>query len=161
MTKKIAFCAMLSALGILSLILANVLQANTIFLYLFSTLFCYIATEECGLKYGFITYAVVTLLGFFLVANKMSMLGYAVMVGYYPVVKHVIEHWNLAKLWKWCLKLLFAGVVSFFAYGIAKQLIRLPFVLLLFGGAVLFVIYDMALTIGIRFYVLRLRKWKP
>jgi len=46
LTKKITFCAMLSALGALSLLITNILPTVTAFFYLFSTFFTYVATEE-------------------------------------------------------------------------------------------------------------------
>ncbi len=162
MTKKLTFCAMLSVLGTLCLLLANLLQTNTIFLYLFSTLFCYIATEEHGIRYGFLTYAVVTLLGFLLVANKWSMVAYAVIIGYYPILKHVIEHKLYSPLLRWIVKLAVVAALATISYGFLRQFLTISFSLpLLFViGIVVFVIYDIVLGMGISFYVIRLRKWK-
>ena len=82
MTKKLTFCSLMAVLGILSLALSNFLQTNTIFLYLLSTMFTYICVEEHGIKYGLLTYAVISLAGFMLVTNKVSIIDYAIVVGY-------------------------------------------------------------------------------
>jgi len=162
MTKKITFCSMMSALGILCLLLSNIVQTNTIFLYLFSTLFIYICTEEYGIKYGLVTYAVVSLAGFMIVADKLSIISYIIIVGYYPVVKHIIDHINTSKILKWVLKLVFALGISTAALFMLKSLMpeNLNLMFLYPAGIAVFVIYDIMLNVGIKFYVLKLRKFK-
>ena len=162
MTKKITFCSMMAALGILCLLLSNIVQTNTIFLYLFSTLFIYICTEEYGIKYGLITYAVVSLAGFMIVADKPSIISYIIVVGYYPVIKHIIDHLNINKILKCILKLIFALGISTAALFILKSMMpeNLNLMFLYPVGVAVFVIYDIMLNVGIKFYVLRLRKFK-
>ncbi len=162
MTKKLTFCSMMAVLGILCLVLSNILQTNTIFLYLLSTLFTYICTEEHGIKYGFLTYAVISLAGFMIVVDKVSIIAYIIVVGYYPVVKHIIDHFNIHKIIKWLLKIVFAVAVATVALFILKA--YLPADINLFFlyplGIAIFVIYDIVLAMGIKFYAIRLRKFK-
>lgn len=162
MTKKLTFCAMLSVLGALCFLLANLLQTSTIFLYLISTLFCYIATEEHGIRYGLLTYMVTTLLGLLLAANKWSIVAYSIIVGYYPVAKHIIEHKIYRPVFRWMVKLLFVSALAGISYILLQQffIISLPLPLLFAAGLVIFILYDIALGIGIQFYAIRLRKWK-
>ena len=162
MTKKLTFCSMMSALGILCLLLSNILQTNTIFLYLFSTLFTYICTQEHGIKFGILTYAVISLAGFMIVTDKTSIIAYIIVVGYYPVIKHIIDHFNINKFLKWALKLIFALGISTTALFILKAMLpeNLNLIFLYPAGVAVFVIYDIMLAIGIKFYVLRLRKFK-
>lgn len=162
MTKKTTFCAMMSVLGILCLMLSNILQANTIFLYLFSTLFTYICTEEHGIKFGLLTYAVISFIGFMIVADKLSIIAYIIVVGYYPVIKHIIDHFNINKIIKWLLKIAFAVAVATVALFLLKAYLTEDINLLFLYplGVVVFIVYDIALTMGIKFYVLRLRKFK-
>ena len=161
MTKKLTFCAMLSVLGALCLLLANLLQTTTIFLYLFSTLFCYIATQEHGIRYGLVTYVTVTLLGFLLVADKISMMAYAA-IGYYPVLKHLIDHKVCRKAIRWIWKLGYVALLTAIACVFFRQLIavELPLLPVLAIGVVVFIVYDIMLGMGIGFYALRLRQWK-
>ncbi len=160
MTKKLTFCSLMAVFGILSLVLANILQSNTIFLYLLSTMFTYICVEEYGIKYGLLTYAIITLAGLMLVANKVSIGAYAIMVGYYPVIKHMIEHFNINPNVKWIIKILFILMVSSFSFVLMKQIVTfdLPIGVVFTMGIVIFVIYDIVLTMGIKFYALRIRK---
>ena len=160
MTKKLTFCSLMAVFGILSLVLANVVQTNTIFLYLFSTLFTYICVEEYGIKYGILTYVVITLAGFMLVTNKLSIIVYAAVIGYYPVIKHTIEHFNLSHIIKWVIKIVFILVVSVITYIAIKNslVISVPIGAVFAFAVVIFVIYDIVLNMGIKFYALRLRK---
>lgn len=162
MTKKLTFCSLMAVLGILSLVLSNFLQTNTIFLYLLSTMFTYICVEEHGIKYGLLTYAVISLAGFMLVTNKVSIIAYAIVVGYYPVVKHIVEYFNVNKAIKWIIKITFALLVSTIAFAALKNLLtfHLHISVILAIGVFIFVVYDIFLTMGIKFYALRLRKFK-
>ncbi len=161
-TKKITFCAMLSALGALSLIITNILPTVTAFFFLFSTFFTYIATEECGIRYGISTCAVITLLGFLLVADFVTMIGYAVIITHYPIVKHIVDHKIFSKSIRWVVKLLWVSLLSVAAYFIMVQFapfedaLWLLYVLLI----AVFVLYDTVLERGIQFYAIRLRKFK-
>lgn len=160
MTKKLTFCSLMAVFGILSLVLANIVQTNTIFLYLFSTLFTYICVNEYGIKYGILTYAVITLGGFILATNKISMIVYALIVGYYPILKHIVEHFNLAQFVKWLIKILFILTASAISYIVLKDALTLsiPIGAVFAFGVIIFVIYDVVLNMGIKFYALRLRK---
>lgn len=162
MTKKITFCSMMAVMGILSLLLSNILQTNTVFLYLFSTLFTYICVEEHGIKYGILTYAAISLVGFMLVADKISIIAYALVVGYYPVIKHIIDHINVNKILKWILKIVFAVLVATAALVILKAYLPIDMNLIILYpiGITVFVIYDIVLAMGIKFYALRLRKFR-
>lgn len=154
---------MLSLMGALSLLLTNIFQTVTLFLFLFSTLFCYIATVEHGVKYGLMTYVSVTLLGFLLAGDKISMTAYAVMVGHYPVVKYITDHKIYRKWIRWVIKLCWITLLATICFFILKQFLVLDAALwlLYFLGILCFVLYDIALEKGILFYAIRIRKLKP
>ncbi|MBQ7792784.1 MAG: hypothetical protein IJ367_04780 [Clostridia bacterium] len=162
MTKKLTFCAMLSVLGALSLIITNILPTVTAFFFLFSTFFTYVATEECGICYGLSTCAVITLLGFLLVGDFVTMIGYAVIVTHYPIVKHLVDHKVFSKALRWIIKLVWVTFLSAVAYFIMVQFapfeeaLWLLYILLM----AVFVLYDMVLDRAIQFYAIRLRKFK-
>ena len=97
-----------------------------------------------------------------IVAVKVSIIAYIIVVGYYPIVKHIIDHFNINKIIKWIFKTIFAIAVATVALLILKAF--LPEDLNLFflypAGIAVFVIYDIMLAMGIKFYVLRIRKFK-
>lgn len=160
MSKKIAFCSLMAVLGVLSMLVTAVLPTNTVFFFLFSTLFTYICVEEHGIRYGILTYAVITIISFLILPQKVSVAFYAMAVGYYPALKCRFERLDCSKAAKWSLKILFVLAAAAISYFILKGFVavKLPILLLFLFGTVLFVIYDLALTYGLRFYVFRLRK---
>ncbi len=153
---------MMAALGILSMLVTAVLTTNTVFFFLFSTLFTYICAEEYGKRYGLLVYFVISAVSLMLLPNKVSVAFYAAAVGYYPAIKLLIERTFTRSGLRWFLKFVFFGVAACISYFFIKALftIELPFSLLVAFAAVLFLIYDFCLTIGIRFYIFRLRKHK-
>lgn len=162
MTKKLTFCSLMAVFGILSLALSNILQSNTVSLYLLSTMFTYICVEEYGIKYGFLTYIIITIAGFMLVTNKVSIGAYALVIGYYPVIKHIVEHFNINNILKRVIKIMFILIISSISYVLMKHIltINLPIGVIFALGIAIFVVYDIVLTMGIKFYVLRIRKLK-
>ncbi|MBR5239888.1 MAG: hypothetical protein IKW04_04880 [Clostridia bacterium] len=162
LTKKITFCAMLSALGALSLLITNILPTVTAFFYLFSTFFTYVATEEYGIRYGISTCVVITLLGFILVASKVDMVAYAIVITHYPIVKHIVDHKVFSKAIRWVIKLVWVSLLAVAAYFVMIQFapfedaLWLLYVLLM----AVIVLYDIVLERAIQFYAIRLRRFK-
>ncbi len=160
MSKKISFCSLMAVLGALCLASTIILPTTKIFMFLFSTMFTYVCVEEYGIKYGLMTFAVICGIGFFILNNPLKIAVYFAFVGYYPVIKYIVEHSNLKIYLKWIVKIaivLVAGIIGIIAL---KNFIdfKISEYLLLAGGVVVFIAYDIALTIGIKFYALKLRK---
>lgn len=153
---------MLSALGALSLLITNILPTVTAFFYLFSTFFTYVATQEYGVRYGIATCAVITLLGFVLVASKVDMVAYAIVITHYPLVKHIVDHKIFSKAIRWVIKLVWVSLLSVAAYFVMilfapfEDALWLLFVLLM----AVIVLYDNVLDRAIQFYAIRLRRFK-
>ena len=153
---------MLSALGALSLLITNILPTVTAFFYLFSTFFTYVATQEYGVRYGIATCAVITLLGFVLVASKMDMVAYAIVITHYPIVKHIVDHKIFSKAIRWVIKLVWVSLLSVAAYFVMilfapfEDALWLLYVLLM----AVIVLYDNVLDRAIQFYAIRLRRFK-
>lgn len=125
-------------------------------------MFTYICVEEYGIKYGFLTYIIITIAGFMLVTNKVSIGAYALVIGYYPVIKHIVEHFNINNILKRVIKIMFILIISSISYVLMKHMltINLPIGVIFALGIAIFVVYDIVLTMGIKFYVLRIRKLK-
>lgn len=159
LSKKLAFCAMMTALAVLCLALTNVLTTTTAFLCLFSTLFIMLSVLECGYKFGFLTYAAVCALGYMLAADKLMMAGYIAAVGYYPLLKRWIERrawpiWGRRAVKLLCFVIVLAAL--WFLAGVLFEL-HLPVWLAPLGLA-LCLLYDWCLSAGVRFYALHIRR---
>lgn len=150
---------MMALLGIISMLAAVWLPTCKLFFYCFSTLFTYICTEEHGIRYGLLTYAVISLCGFLIIPSKAAVAAYALIAGYYPVVKHITERRFSKRYVRVLLKLLFAVISSLLTYTLLSLFITVAFprTAVIFAGIVIFAVYDIALSEGIKFYAMRFR----
>ncbi len=167
MSRKIAFTALFSALGTVALFLTTVLPSGTIALLCASSGFVAFTVLECGMGYGILGYVVISALGFLLVPDKtITLWEFILLLGYYPVVKCLIE--RLDKLWlEWSLKLVFFWIASSILLWLFKAVLMIPVVtafsvwLYPIAGVVLLCIYDYALSMILSYYNNRLRRYGP
>jgi hypothetical protein len=117
--------------------------------------------NACGLPWGIASFAATALLSSIGSAEAVSIL-YALFLGYYPVIKSSLERFS-SKVLRWTLKLLLfnAALALLAALGRAVFTLGLPadsrlLPALLLGANAVFVVYDLALTQLILFYLRRL-----
>lgn len=160
-TKKITFCAMMSAL-------ACVFMLTSYFPYLtyaipaISGLFIMVNVIEFGYKWGFISYFA-SAFPVFLLAETESKLMYVCFFGFYPIIKAITEKMN-KPIFEWIIKfavfnggvlavyLLLSGVfgISLEDFGVLGK--YGAYILLALGNAV-FVLYDIAVSRMAMFYL--------
>ncbi|MGN0653090.1 MAG: hypothetical protein ACI4KN_08825 [Gemmiger sp.] len=102
-SQKIALCGVLGALSVVLLMLGNILQVGT---YAAPMLACFLlipVLEEYGSRYALMLYAVVSVLGVMLVPDKELALFYALVLGYYPVLRVALNKIRSAVL-RWMAK---------------------------------------------------------
>jgi hypothetical protein len=160
--KNLSYTAMAAALGTSVLFLAGALPTAKIALVGLAGLLGAAIRMRCGLPWGIAAYAVTALLSLLLVPQKAVSVLYAVFLGYYPVIKSSLERLS-SKVLRWLLKLLIfnAALALLAAIGRAVLVLDLPadrrlLPVLLLGGNAAFVVYDLALTQLILFYLRRL-----
>lgn len=161
LSRRISFLSILTVLCVLCMLIASFLRTNTIFFTLFSSVFVMLGVYEHKISGGLLVYAAASLLGFFLVPDKSVVLFFAAFFGFYPVLKALIE--RLGKLiFEWIIKI-FSGSVAFFAvYYLFINLfssveISLPVFLIYILATIVFVVYDLALSFFLSFYLKRIR----
>ncbi len=109
-TKRMATCAMLTALSVVLMMLGGILELGMYACPLFVSLSFVPIGEKYGRKYHFSLYAATALLCFLLVPNWEENLMFAGFFGWYPMIRPVLQ--KLPKLLAWIAKLaLFNGVV--------------------------------------------------
>lgn len=163
-TRRLSTCAMLSALGVVVLYLGSVIEVLDISMAVIASLFAIFAVIEYSAGYAWSIYAITSVLSAILLPNKFPALMYIIFFGFYPIIKEKIEN-RRHKIVEWVLKeLIFnACLIVLMILGNYVLMIdmRAWFVMevlffLLANGT--FVIYDIALTRLISFYIFRLRK---
>ncbi len=161
-TKRLAVCAMLSALGVVILGIGSVISVMDISMAVIASLFCVFAVIEYGGAAPWLVFLVTGILSL-LLPQKAPAAMYLLFFGYYPILKEKLE--KRPKAIAWILKEVIFQVALvamlllyhflFLASGTTPWTI---YVLLAIIAEVVFPIYDIALTRLITLYLFRLRK---
>ncbi len=162
-SKKLAVCAILSALGVVLMYIGAIFEVLDISMACIVSMFTVIAVIEIGGIYPWLLFAVTGTLSMLLLPQKFGAIIYVFMAGYYPMIKCLVE--RIGNRWLlWSLKLLFFNValgamifawVTFFApVGLTQAYIVSFFVL----GNITFAAFDVALSMLIRLYFFKYRK---
>lgn len=161
-TKKITFCAIMSALAAVIMLVAYF----PYFTYAVPALagLCVMAVLiEYGIKWSILTYFCSAILTF-LVAETESKIIYIAFFGFYPILKCIIEKLRVV-VFEWILKLLTFNLCVVILFLVFSQLGLITFedrgiflfswVLLLLGNVV-FVFYDIAVSRLSEFYIYKI-----
>ncbi len=162
-SKKIALCAVFSALGVVILYMGAVIEVLDLSAAAIASMLCVVVISEIGGAYPWLLYSVTSLLSLLLLPNKFGALIYALMAGYYPMLKSKIE-----QLRSKGLRLLFK--IGFFNLSMSaiilasKLIFKLPgltkwYIIAFYAiGNFTFVIFDIVLSLLIRAYFVRYRR---
>ena len=159
---------MMAALSIVILFLSGIIPTMTIALPALAGCMLIPVTAECGIRYGFTTFAAVSLLGFFLAADREAWLIYILFFGYYPVLYGLLDKISNRKLMYVVKLLIFTiaciseGLITVFLLGIPMDEFG-PFgkwsvLILLIAAEVVFVVYDKCIRNLILLYFAKFRK---
>lgn len=117
---------------------------------------------ECGLWWAIGHFAVTALLALLLSPDKTPALWYALALGPWPVLKHLIERLPSA-IARWALKLAvfcacMAALYFLFSAAFAASVPRMPVYVLLPALALVFVVFDIAFSRLIGLYLRRVHR---
>ena len=164
-TRTLTLGALFSALTVIILYVASIWPTGQLGLVAVASLFTAAAVIETGLISGVYVYIVCSVLGLLIIPDRVAVFLYILFLGYYPVVKSIIER-NKRTVVQWVLKLLVFNsalfVIWFFvmraALGFAGGLSPGYVTLLFLGGNVAFVVFDFGFTKLIWFYITRISR---
>lgn len=165
-TKYLTVSAMLCALGTILLALGALIDVLDLTVAALASLLCVYAVIEIGGPYPVAVWLVTSCLSLLLLPVKTPAIVYAMFAGFYPIVKAKLEgRKGLKSAICWLLKLVvfhvcIAGIVLILMLFLPSLLENdgpawFP-ALLYVMGLVCFVLYDLALTRVISFYLARL-----
>ena len=177
-TKALTLCAILSAMGVVLLMLGALIETLDLTMAALASFFCIFVVIELGGMYPWMIFAVTGVLSVILMPYSMGGWFYLLFFGFYPILKEKLERLRrpIAYLFKLLIfnAAVFLGTVVtlllFYGGGEGKNL--LDAFVFFFGGEeagiylaigtyllanVVFVIYDLALTRIITFYFIKIR----
>lgn len=159
-TRRLAICAILSALGVVILYLGALVEVLGLSVAAIASLLCVLAVLEMGGAWPWLIYFVVAILSLVLLPVKSAAVIFALFAGYYPILKAYYE--RLRPIVSWILKMVNFNValavllwlsLLFTPEAVAPILV----VAMVFLGNAFFVLYDIALTRLISMYLRKLR----
>lgn len=170
-TKRVAVCGVFIALGIILLYIGSLIEVLNISMAAIASLICIIAVIEYGGLYPLMIFGATAILSMLLLPEKFTPTIYALLIGYYPILKELIErlgkNGRLSK--KIALPLQYLIKLLFFNAALAAVVLVAVYILILPESAewlqivtfclanLTFLVYDLALTRMISTYVFRVR----
>ena len=153
---------MFAALGVILLYLGSIVEVMDVSVAVIASLFCVLAVIEYGKGAPWTVFAVTAVLSLLLLPNKSGAVYYTFFFGFYPILKAYFERLDRVKAW--ALKELVFNVSLATILVIFKKMfmptVDIPFmmwVIIVVLCEVVFVLYDVALTRLITFYMFKLR----
>nr|WP_316623221.1 hypothetical protein [uncultured Ruminococcus sp.] len=163
---KVSLGGVVAALSLVLMLLTSIIPFGTYAFPAFAGILLVLLVFNLGYAYAFAVYFVTAVLSFLLVTDKEAALYYAMFLGFYPILKGVIERIP-SKPVQYIVKLALFNVCMIAAFYIGITLLSipkesfslfgvyLPWVFLILGNIV-FIIYDLCIT---RLVTLYLLKW--
>ena len=165
-TKYLTVCSMLCALGVILMLLGSMIEVLDLSTAAIASLLCIYAVIEMGGFYPWILWLGTSILSLVLLPIKTPALFYAGFLGYYPILKNLIERKTRRGI-SWVLKLLSfhlaLGLILLVAWAFFPALLQYEggtwYAVALYALAlVCFVMYDVALTRMITVYLVKLQR---
>ena len=167
-TFKLAFCAIIAALAVVLMLITSIVPVGTYALPCFAGGLLVAVVVEYGAKWALGVYASVSVLSFFVAGDKEAVLYFAMLFGYYPVLKSFIEGKLKSRAVQYIFKFAVFNAAAVGSFFIATKLLSIPaeefklfgvYVPLVFLaiGNLFFLFYDFAITVYVAVYVKNLR----
>lgn len=167
-TFRIALCSITAALSAALMMLTSIIPLGTYMLPCIAGALTVAVVIEYGAKWALGVYAAVAVLSFLMAGDKESVLYFAALFGYYPILKNLIESKVRSKAARYIIKFAVFNAAAIGSFYIATLLLAVPaddftlfgvyvpYVFLIFGNF-FFLVYDFALTSFVILYVRRIR----
>lgn len=117
-TKAMALSGLLAALAIVIMCLGGIIPVATYVCPVLCCVLCCVVYHTCGKKLAWVWYAAVAVLSLLLGPDKEAA-GVYLVLGYYPMVKPILERSKFSWLWKF---LLFQAAVAVLYLGLIHLL---------------------------------------
>lgn len=163
---KVSLGGVVAALSLVLMFLTSIIPFGTYAFPTFAGILLILIVMNLGYGYAFAVYFVTAVLSFLLITDKEAALYYTAFLGYYPIVKGLIERISSHAL-QYVIKFILFNACMIGAFYIGIWLLSvpkesfnlfgvyLPWVFLVIGNG-FFIIYDLCVT---RLVTLYLLKW--
>jgi hypothetical protein len=162
-TRTITLAAVLTALSVVFLYLANLIPTIRLGFAAAASLFAVAAVIETGLVSAVFVFVGSSVLGALLLPDKTPIILYVLFFGYYPIIKSLAERIRRVIL-NWILKVAVFEAAFSASWFLFKNLIfnskylNTHIIFVYLAGTAAFIVFDIGLTRLIGFYIQRISK---
>lgn len=165
---KVSLSGVIGALSLVMMLLTSVIPFGTFAFPAFAGMLLISIVIELGNSWAFLVYFTVSTLSLLLLTDKEAALYYVIFLGFYPIVKGLIEKLS-SKVLQYVIKfavfnvcMIAAFYLSIFVFSIPKESFEVfgfyvPWLFLILGNNA-FVIYDFCVTRIVTIYLLKIHK---
>ncbi|MBE6535125.1 MAG: hypothetical protein E7677_00680 [Ruminococcaceae bacterium] len=160
--KQLTVCAALSAIGVVLLSIGHLIDVLDASLAVLASIVCIVAVIEYGKAAPWLVFSVTATLSLILIPPNSAALMYLMFFGYYPILKEKLE--RLPRVLSWVVKELIFNTAMVICIALITILFMpttevtvWTYAILVLLCEVVFVLYDIALTRLISFYIYKLR----
>lgn len=163
-TKKITLCGMMAALSVVVMLTSH-FPYLTYAIPALAGLFIMVSLIECGVVWSVGTYIASAVI-IAIVGELEASILYIMLLGYYPIVKSLIERIN-KQLVEWIIKIFGFNIVAIGFYYVSSGLFNIPFdsfgnfgkyssLVFLLLCNIVFVVYDIGISRVASYYMIKL-----
>ncbi|MDO4744958.1 MAG: hypothetical protein Q4B18_00215 [Bacillota bacterium] len=163
-TFKLALGGICLALTIIFMFAGSIAPGVELTLFAISSVFVAVMILESGVGGGVILYLAAVILGLILVPNKVGLIPYVFLFGYYGLVKFFIEKLKSAVAQIIVKAIFFAAVLCIGFLGFKELLLGavslpdMPIVILIIAGVLFLLLYDYIYTLAINLYITKVQR---
>ncbi len=165
---KVSLGGIIGALSLVLMLLTSVIPFGTFAFPALAGMMLVCIVIELGYSWAFIVYAVVSSLSILFLTDKEAALYYIAFLGFYPIIKGMIERLKsrvlqyIVKYAVFNICMVTAFYLSIFVFSIPKESFNifglyLPWVFLILGNIV-FIVYDLCVSKVVTIYLLKIHK---
>ena len=165
---KVSLGGIIGALSLCLMLLTSVIPFGTFAVPAFAGMMLICVVIELGYRWAFVVYAIVSTMSLLLLADKEAALYYVVFLGFYPIIKSLIEKLKtilvqlVLKYAVFNICIVLAFYLSIYVFSIPKDSfnlfgVYLPWVFLILGNIV-FLVYDFCVSRIVIVYLLKIHK---
>lgn len=165
---KVSLGGIIGALSLCLMLLTSVIPFGTFAVPAFAGMMLICVVIELGYRWAFVVYAIVSTMSLLLLADKEAALYYVVFLGFYPIIKSLIEKLKtilvqlVLKYAVFNICMVLAFYLSIYVFSIPKESfslfgVYLPWVFLILGNIV-FLVYDFCVSRIVTVYLLKIHK---
>ncbi len=163
-TFKLALGGICLALTLIFMFAGSIAPGIELTLFAISSIFVAVMILESGVSGAVLLYLAACILGFILVPNKIGLIPYVFLFGYYGIIKYFIEKLPTAGI-QIAIKLAFFAIILCVGLLGFKELLLgavelpdYPVAILILAGVLFMMLYDYIYTLIINFYVTKVQR---